>query len=245
MQLRSTPEPEIPLVGYEDVAGHYYDAVLHPTCAAFREGSIRLLGALLPPTLTANLVVEVGAGRASVPVLFPDWTSRISELVLLDSSPTMLSYSREYAHQGATLALASAQATGLASGSVDVLIASLGDPFNDRDFWVEVKRVLSSFGIAFFTTPSPQWASRFRQEGQITPEDSAEFINPGGEAVCVPSSVLPIDDQSALLRTCGLIVEAIANCYLADAPQARRAPKLQCVADEDPFVIGYSIRHAE
>ena len=76
----------------------------------------------------------------------------------------MLEHSRVWERMGATLVVAASNQLPLADSSVQRVVASLGDPYNEPSFWTESKRVLEPDGLVIFTTPSHEWAFAFRRD---------------------------------------------------------------------------------
>jgi hypothetical protein len=150
----------------------------------------------------------------------------------------MLSYSAQWESSGVRFRLADAISTGLEAESVDVLIASLGDPYNTSDFWSEVARVLHPSGVCHFTTPASEWAFAFRDEEN---RFAAEFLRADGAILLMPSPVLTKEEQIELFQDAGLAVwdeQVLTLRNLASAP----APKLLCVGYDGAVVKGYSLR---
>jgi len=188
---------------YSFVAGEYYNPALHPTCANFDNLSRRFLEPEIGNAITGALsVLEVGAGRSIVaPTL--EKTGVALNLVLLDSSKEMLASSFRWAHL-AKLMVADSRSTGLPSESVDLVVSSLGDPYNTADFWQEVSRLLKSGGCCLFTTPAPEWALHFRTSNHL---NEAEFVLADSTVVNVPSFVPSPEEQERLFANAGLCVE--------------------------------------
>jgi SAM-dependent methyltransferase len=189
------------LDSYEIVASEYYDESKHPTCADFRDGSASLLRKVLTTFRPwTRVLCETGCGNSLLCELFlngyphPD----LRQINLVDYSPTMLRYSTDrWTHSCVTAHVCDARDLPVVSGSVDVLVASLGDPYNDHSFWAEVGRVLAPDGIAIFTTPSYDWATAFRSENQ---QSVAQFQLEGGRLAQLPSLILSPDEQSELIE---------------------------------------------
>jgi ubiquinone/menaquinone biosynthesis C-methylase UbiE len=227
------------VAGYADVADEYYDRARHPTCATLRELSALFLSSRIgSPSGAERRLVEVGVGRS---LLAPAWVARggrADQLVLIDSSPAMLSYSDEWRLAGATLLLADACALPVPDGSVDLLVASLGDPYNLPGFWREVARVLQPEGRALFTAPAHEWATRFRApERQAT----AEFVRRDGAVLLMPSLTPSVAEQVAMIEAAGLkVTEAVACC--ADDLDTTPAAKLLCMSSREPLLRGYAVR---
>ena len=222
---------------YEDVASEYYDPVRHPTCRDLHELSakflVRRLGAQLPRD--GNLV-ELGPGCS---ILAPEAAAAgsLSRVVLVDSSPSMLSYSNRWIASGARSFIAPADATRLPSHTVSLVVSSLGDPYNLPGFWREVTRLLKPGGACLFTTPSFEWSSKFRRVSQ---REFAEFVRADGVRLLMPSYVSKEDEQVRMIQGAGLYVKdryAFGTEMLGTVP----APKLRCVEPGTPVVTGYVV----
>lgn len=227
------------LASYEDIADEYYDTTRHPTCASLRELSAQYITPRIARCSDREqLLVEVGAGQS---MLAPAWAALGGDLrtvELIDSSPAMLSYSAEWERSGVRLRVADAVSTGLEAESVDVLIASLGDPYNTSDFWSEVARVLHPGGVCHFTTPASEWAFAFRDEEN---RFAAEFLRADGTILLMPSPVLNDEEQAELFQDAGLAVSDEQFLTLRDLTSAP-PPKLLCVGHGEAVVRGYSLR---
>src|SRR5882762_6235910 len=169
-----TPDlPRSAVQSYDCVAAEYYDTERHPTCSNFGELSERFIASRFPHKADSwTTILEVGAGRSMVAPLMTGVGLQLDRLTLLDCSSVMLAYSQPWACSGAKLVVADAQSTGLARSSFNLIVASLGDPYNRLPFWQEVSRLLRSGGICLFTSPAFEWASRFRGGDS----DYAEFL---------------------------------------------------------------------
>jgi SAM-dependent methyltransferase len=227
---------------YEAFAAEYYDVERHPTCANFREGSRAILGGWLETSKTMLIYCDVGAGMSLPAEILAPRLTRLDRMFLLDDSPAMLTHSSQWAQLGAHLMLADvSRRIPLETESVDVLVASLGDPYNIGTFWAEVHRVIRPGGRIFYTTPSYEWAVAYR-----TPErggsDAAEFELADGRSVCVPSHVYPCHDQVEFVTRYGLVVDEIANVPAAALSETSLSPKLLVLANRDAAVVtGYAL----
>jgi SAM-dependent methyltransferase len=114
----------------------------------------------------------------------------------------------------------------LAHGCLDLLVSSLGDPYNDLKFWEEARRLLRPGGAVFFTTPSYDWATDFRGSGHRNGIEYAEFELSNGERVYVPSKIYPRDKQTELIGKAGLVVEGYAVVTLSEITSSPLSPKL-------------------
>jgi SAM-dependent methyltransferase len=180
---------------------------------------------------------EVGAGDS----LLAGWLVRqgynLTGLLVTDASPSMLAYSGRWADRGASLAVAHASDLPVADGSLDLLVASLADPYDDSAWWSEASRVLAPTGSIVLTTPSIGWASAFR-EAAGEPSLCARFLRSDGTTVDMPSQVRHAGDERKLISDAGLRLvaeDAIRRGELASPV----SPKLDVVAADDTIVVGY------
>jgi SAM-dependent methyltransferase len=226
------------LACYEDVAREYYDQVRHPTCRDLRELSARFLVPRLREGLPKDgNLVEMGPGLS---ILAPEAAAAgaLSQVILVDSSPCMLSYSNRWIANSARSILASADATGLPSQTVSLVVSSLGDPYNYPGYWREVARLLKPGGTCLFTTPSFEWSSIFRPDGE---REFAEFVRADGARLFMPSYVSREEDQVKMIEAAGLCVQdrrPFGTEFLGTIP----APKLRCVGPRTPVLAAYVIR---
>lgn len=227
------------LASYAEIADEYYDIRLHPTCASLRALSTAYLSSHLTKlTGTENVLLEVGAGKS---LLAPAWQAAgndLHRLILLDASAEMLAHSSCWEAAGARLITGSANATGLPSDSVDVLVSSLGDPYNETGFWREVRRILRPGGRAMFTAPAHEWALRFRSTEQ---RDVAEFARRDGAVLLMPSPVVTESTQVGLFMAAGLELIDATSLALGDLTSTP-APKLTCMEDDEPVLRGYVVQ---
>lgn len=197
---------------YEDLAAEYYDPVRHPTCANFRQASRLLLEKWLPKYLPGgSAVCEVGPGRSLVAELADQTGKAFCTMTLLDSSSAMLAYSKEFEKNGTELLVGKASSMPAESNSLNGVIACLGDPYNDSEFWQEVFRTLIPGGVCLYTTPSFEWASGFRKSGDPSDRMHAEFLLRDGRRVLVPSMIYSDQDQAEMIQAAGLNVVVIEH----------------------------------
>lgn len=207
---------------YENLAHEYYDAARHPTSANFREASRILLRGWLHQHSAEDLsVCEVGAGKS----LLAEMDVQVGVLTLVDSSPSMLAYSQRFAGPRVKLILGDALRLPPADSSVELLVSSLGDPYNEEGFWKEVFRVLQPGRLALFTTPSYEWAAAFRRSGRQR-HDFAQFELRDGRRLCVPSLIHPEEIQRKLIESSGLIVKRLIHVRMAELRVHPLSPKL-------------------
>lgn len=212
---------------YSDVADEYYDSERHPTCLNFRQASKLVLPFLLPKSqLADNWICEIGAGRSLIAEYLRSLDSPIDRVILTDSSSRMLRYSESFALCGAKLLVGDAQAIPLKEETCGLVLSFLGDPYNTTDFWSEVVRVLKPEGRALFTTPSHEWAVRFRRTQSPEHFQSAEFELADGRWLRLPSLIYPVEAQRQMIELSGLRVLEVREIRLGDLPRASISPKL-------------------
>jgi SAM-dependent methyltransferase len=219
---------------YELVAGEYYDQSRHPTCVEFRVGSAQLIAAALPAN--PGRALEVGAGDSLLAPLL--YGRDLSRLVVSDLNPGMLAYSRKWQSAGVHLLVADASHLPLPDHAIDLLVASLGDPFNTEEFWREAGRLLSQSGAILFTTPSYYWASTVRKLDR-----TARFGLANQNVIFVPSIVLDESAQQDLVAQAGLQVKSVTHFLRGELP-AVVSKALLSLRDEDAVVTCYEVTRA-
>src|ERR1700687_4766391 len=123
---------------FGEVATEYYDATRHPTCANLRQASGSLIEqALARLDWTNGWICDVGCGQSVVAEILDSWGQPLDRLILCDSAAAMLEHSRRWRGNKATLVVGDAEGLPLADRSVGILVASLGDSFNQPSFWRE------------------------------------------------------------------------------------------------------------
>jgi ubiquinone/menaquinone biosynthesis C-methylase UbiE len=230
---------------YDVLAFEYYDPARHPTCANFRDGSEQLIESWLAEIPIAGSVCEVGCGMSIVASIFWGKNLSLKRLYLTDSAPSMLAYSEKWESLGAHLLLADAAKLPFADESIEACVASLGDPYNRPMFWAELARVIIPGGCAVFTTPSFEWASRYRQSGEDSSEEfTAEFVLANGKIILAPSIICTPQDQVSMIENATeLRVVTIENIVYSKLRSTRISNKLLATKELDlPVVTGYLIR---
>jgi SAM-dependent methyltransferase len=202
------------ITNYDQIAHEYYNSSRHPTCANFDMLSRRFLEPKIFGLSDAvKKTIDVGAGRSVLASVLARVRSRLDDCVLLDSSPGMLEYSREWEKLGASLMIADITNTGLPQSEFQLLVASLGDPYNTEDFWAEAHRLLSDGGTCLFTTPTPEWAHRFRPPSQKT---NAQFDLANNQSILVPSHIPRPEDQIAMIQRSGFRISEVQSYSSSD-----------------------------
>lgn len=222
------------LSSYGRVASEYYDTRRHPTCANFRQASRLLLELLVPKSMAARSC-EIGAGSSLLAELLWRRHGSLDYLLITDAQPEMLEHSRDWERRGAKLAIASADSIPVPDESLDLVVASLADPYDDDSLWEEVFRVLTPRGSCVITVPSATWAHRFRTDD--TPDNAAEFELADQSKVYVPSLVRSREEERVLIENQGLHVirEMSAPLKVLDEPISR---KLRVLEPDDAVVRG-------
>jgi SAM-dependent methyltransferase len=226
---------------YEILAAEYYDASRHPTCANFREASALLAQEWVSDHMSdMRFSCEVGCGKSLLAEIISDYLPPEGRLMLVDSSPSMLAYSRIYHGRRNGLALGEAERLPFRAGAIDAILFSLGDPYNTQSFWAEVKRVLAHKGTGLFTTPAFAWMQNFR-EGHAD-KMRAEFDLNNGQKVCVPSMIYPRDEQRRRIEVHGLVVGDVIDIPVSALRHTTVSPKLITNRGPGlPIVTGYFI----
>jgi hypothetical protein len=226
-----------PFAGYEEIANEYYNAVRHPTCANFRSASAKVLKSLVPLLSQGpGWICEVGVGESLVAEVLASNHQSVDRLLLVDSSRSMLRHSAPWAPEGAKLIVGDARAIPIASGCLSLLVASVGDPYNEPSFWAEVSRTLMSGAVAMFTTPSYDWASAFRPYSNGR-KASAEFELSDGRHVSVQSLIYPPDQQKNLIEAHALLLVDVQHVAISSLANEPVSPKLTKNRGSDASVL--------
>lgn len=201
---------------YDLIADEYYDRELHPTIACLREGARigihRVLSTLQRTTVLR--ACEVGCGH---PIVNQVDELRNASLMGLDLSPSMLG------NADLLCMLGDAEAMPFGSGTFDLLVASLSDPFNTPQFYSEARRVLSPGGSLVFAVPDYEWV-RFNQRREGIGEDSAAIRREDGSIVIVPSLVYAQPQQEEMLQRAGFPQTAVQVVSFSDLTPRREIP---------------------
>jgi hypothetical protein len=133
----------------------------------------------------------------------------------------------------------------LRSGSTGLLVSSVGDPYNQYEFWSEVYRILKPGGISLFTTPSYEWAVAFRVTASNEIKMKAEFELEDGRRVYVPSWIYSKDEQIKMIEKNGLLVKDVADVPTSALKSNRLSPKLLVGHGSQAIVVtGYMLMKA-
>ncbi len=223
---------------FDRLAPDYYDEVKHPTTASFRAGSDHLLRAWLGPLMRSTTVVcEVGAGKSSVLQLIREGCSPPARLLLVDFSFGMLRHSAagpRFTH----LILGDAERLPLKSGTVDVLVAPLGAPFNGEAFWQEAGRVVRAGRHVIYTGPAHEWALRFRDGVPVAEYRANDAL------LRVPSWTRSQRDQRQLIAKAGFELVEEGRVGLSGLGHVALSPELAVTGEQDPIVSGVLVKRS-
>ncbi len=224
---------------YDAVAEEYYDVSRHLTCYNFGCLSYQFLYPRIQSVAhRTQSALEIGAGKSIVSAIFEENHFPLSRVTILDKSPGMLNHSSKWISAGAIAKIADAKQTQLPERSFDLIVSSLGDPYDSEEFWVEMHRVIRCGGTILFTTPSFEWSSKFRH-GLFS--DTAEFSLRNGNTVLVPSFTRPLLQEKALIRGVGfeLMEEIMPGRNKIEGPISHKLDVLQA---SEPVIYCFALK---
>ncbi len=225
---------------FDPVASEYYDPLLHPTCRNLRDGSLKAVKALISESVKVERYLEIGAGR-SVLEDIPPLREIVEEVVINDESEEMLKYSEALTTEGADLVCGDFRTIEFSHGGFDLVLASLGDAYNDEPSWRRIGELLRAGGICIFTTPSHAWSYPYRTEHQGGRYDVARFTLGSGSIIDLESRILPELDQARLVQSLGLQVRLTVGVYRSSLLEPI-SPKLDVQESAlIPLVTGYLV----
>ena len=234
----NSTSPNNGVATYDVIAQEYYDAQRHPTCSNLNHLSRVYLQRHLNALAHRQPVLETGAGDSAVAELLHAAGMSLQGLMITDSSASMLSHSGKWTAQGAELRVADAEQVDSPADSFDILVSSLGDPYNTTRFWQEAARVLRRNGLAIFTVPSFRWAARYRAAHGGGLLDKAEFRLRDGSKVFVPSMIVPLEAQVEMMERAGLIVIDFEDLGADQLGRTEsRAPKTDVFGNEPSSLV--------
>jgi SAM-dependent methyltransferase len=231
------------IVRYDAVAAEYYDENRHPTSANFREASARVLESWLDQIPRANgLSCEVGAGDSLWAELLVRRGESLRDFIVTDASFSMLRHSEKWEAEGLRSIVSRAEELPLCDGSLNLLISSLGDPYNEPAFWREVSRVLRPGSRCLYTTPSYEWAMAFREGKPLDEIMAAEFELSDGRIVLVRSWIYSISEQVRLIEAYDLTVVEVVQLSRSALAASQLSWKLIVDGDRDLDILtGYVV----
>jgi SAM-dependent methyltransferase len=218
---------------YDALANEYYDSIRHPTCSDFREASLLAFDQTRIDSSPPISILETGAGRS---VFAERPLSADCTLYLLDESIPMLHASGLELLRSSQTIQGCAESLPFRSEAFDMVIAVLGDPYNNSEFWTSVSRVLKNGGSVFYTTPSFEWAMKFRQiEGGS--RDHARFVTTDGKCIDTPSVIPDHRRQRQMITDAGLQVGDRIDVGAGQI--ARRSSKTDFLEEDEPVVTAW------
>lgn len=228
---------------YDLIAEEYYDQEQHPTCADFGVASRSLLHHFLNRVQKNNRALEFGAGRSEL-AYFAAGALAPDNLIISDASLKMLKHSISIYQEKARFIICNANALPIDSESCDITVSSLGDPYNIDSFWMETFRVLRWNGRGIFTTPSWEWAEKFRLTADQEKRGNALFFNKNNEKIYLNSNILNHRDQIKLIEKSGLTVDKILHFSLNDLQSMKKNASFKLsrfLSAGDPIVTAYHV----
>jgi SAM-dependent methyltransferase len=241
MMLARSSHQEESRSAFEALAREYYDPDKHPTCANFRAASRLLLVRWLQKILDTP-ACEVGSGSSLLAEILVERDYPLQSVTLTDVSPKMLAHSLRFKSLGAGLEIAAANELPFSPDTQAMVVSSLGDPYNNLEFWEEAARVLIPRGHIFFSTPSFEWAAAYRIALPQPLQARAEFEATNGKNIWIPSVVLPEEKQKNLIESAGFEVVSIEFVSLRDL-QPPISSKLSVLNSAQAAVVtGYLAR---
>lgn len=212
---------------YDQVSDEYYDSLLHPTCANFRQLGHKFLedlrsNAIFERKFRLGRILETGAGFSmSAEVLARDLGS-LENLTVQDASEGMLKHSMRWQNSFADIYVSDARQLQAKDKSYDIALSFLCDPYNDQGLWREVNRVLSDSGLWVMTTPSHHWAKRFRSADDTK---SSRFVTRDQREVDLPSFTYPVSQIVSGVEKYGLYLRKYIG-YTIDHIEGNVSKKL-------------------
>tara|TARA_R110002124_G_scaffold202393_2_gene368921 strand:+ start:1298 stop:2014 length:717 start_codon:yes stop_codon:yes gene_type:complete len=210
------------LGAYGSVADEYYNPLLHPTCANFRELSWQFLENLIKAEKYRDLfldaqALETGAGKSLVAEFFLSKELSIQNLSLQDKSEEMLAHSFRWQNKIEKMFVSDAREMPIPSNEIQTVFSFLADPYNDEIFWSEVSRVLDLGGLWVLTCPSHEWASTFRSKET---DKLSRFVLADGREVDLTSLTYPTPQFVNSLREKNLVLECFQGFSIMDIKSA-------------------------
>lgn len=227
---------------YDVVAGEYYDSVLHPTCSNFRSASILLISRFLGSFPAPGKTLDLGAGRSVVPEVELQSSKSLGSIVLFDGSRDMLANNEPAFLARCEAIVGEPSKIPMVGEGIDLILSSLGDPYNNQSVWKECARLLTRFGRLIYTTPAYEWMLRYRVEEEGAPEHISRFVDRTGTAHDLPSFVYAPKIQSDLFEQAGFSVEETSVCYADEVPGPLSPKLVSCSKERLPIVRGFLLR---
>jgi hypothetical protein len=184
------------------------------------------------------LICEVGAGKSVLSEILDDLSNTAKAVYITDSSEKMLKHSDQFIGENIIKKVIAADSIYNLRVKFDIVVASLGDPYNDSAFWEACFATLNFGGECYFTTPSYEWASQFRENAPTERKDHAMFMRKDGSIHYVPSLIYSQQSQVELINSTGLVFrdyECLGSGSLIEVP-----PKISTIKETEPVVCLYA-----
>jgi hypothetical protein len=236
----------IRFVTYNEISEEYYQEELHPTSNNFRVASLIVTKDFLKLSgyNSFDKIVEVGAGKSIAAELISDMGFSLKNLIITDLHESMLKYSNAFIELGSKTKVIGAENIHTKFSNIDYVLSSLGDPYNVNGFWKSSYEALAIGGYCIFTTPSYEWAQKFRKEYQKKDNMHAHFLLKNGLEVRVPSFIYEERLQIEIANSAGFTFEKTQQVNLSQIHK-KISPKLLMGSSENyPILTGYLFRKA-
>lgn len=194
-------------------------------------------------TESTTMLCDLGAGRTVLGAYLHKTRRPHGLLHIVDQSEAMLSWSRAIAPPPSVFYLLDAEQLDTLGVRFDLIVASLGDPFNTIEMWRAVRRSLAPGGRFLFTTPSFAWAHSFRAANIDELPSAALFELADGSRHYVPSFVYPPEQQTEIIASAGLEVTGITDFTANEL--LIPPPKIAALAPEAAIVSLFDVRNPE
>jgi SAM-dependent methyltransferase len=214
---------------YSAVAAEYYDAVLHPTCADFREACRLFLQQLVAEERPQGRIADIGCGLSLIAEL------GLLDVVLVDSSKEMLSLNSN----GCEKRCIDVEAGAFGDSEFAWLFAVLADPYNSAAAWRNIRYALCDGGECVFIVPSDVWVRKFRENALNEREGFAHFVLANKSSVFLPSKVYSVEQQEHLIRDSGLTLRKFEQFFVRDLPRVSSQKVSHFLSPNDPIIDVY------
>jgi hypothetical protein len=176
-----------------------------------------------------------------VPEVFCDghWTSL--SISLVDESPVMLQHSDEDLLKISRVFYSDVSRFQIDQG-FDLAISSLGDPYNSVESWAQVASHVNQNGYLFYSTPTLEWAMRFRIGEEGTKVHVSRFLDRDGRIHDLPSIVIGLEQQLSLFASVGFHLKKTSDFYVEDLSSPVSQKLVAAGQNHVPIVRGYLLQ---
>jgi len=195
--MQKTDFEETNRMGYNKLANEFTEEK-RKTTANFHQLSREFFQMAINRYLKeGDVVLELGPGRGWLRenIEFPNVIYKA-----LDIAERMKEFNKD-------IMIGSAEHIPLSTDSVDIVIASLADPYLYEGVLFEISRVLKKGGFFIFSTPSNEWAVNLRGKS-----GKSEFKK-NDEIIRTYSFTYEYQDMISLWYRCGLYLKNIETHY--------------------------------